>query len=312
MVNNDYMGCDFYQNQAQNANEAGFTTFFDTETAKYYFAYVNTVTGKVIFRSEGYPTVAAQKTGLASVIKNMTDEKRFSILEDAGSFFIILKAGNRIEIARSCPFASTQLAQNTIDTLTGKIAKVAPKAKTEKVVAAKTTIKTAKSETVAPKVVAEKVKVTKVVESKKTATTPVATATPKAAKKVETTQFASDSAYLGHETLIDEHGKTGYALFTTDAKHYFVVYNDNGSVFQRSFGFETPQARNEQFSALQNAIINEDTYQIIEENNNFKVVITGTNGQILSSSALFSSFTEAFQNTPKGWSQPTEMVGTMY
>ncbi len=314
MINNDYMGCDFYQNQAQNADKDGFTTFFDAESAKFYFAFINTTTQKVIFRSEGYPTTAAQKTGLASVIKNIRDEKRFSILEETGSFFVILKAGNRVEIARSCPFTSKVEAENTIAILTGKVVETAPKA-------TKVTAKAAVTKTVATK--KEATKTTTKVAATKTVPTKQATAkketkisevaTPTVHNNTETEiRFAPTSAYLGHETLTDEHGKTGYALFSNEQKHYFVVYNADGSIFQRSQAFISSEDRDAYFSALQTAIVNENTYHIAENNIGFQVQITDGAGKILSTSETFESFTQAFQNTPKGWAQPTEMVGTMY
>jgi uncharacterized protein YegP (UPF0339 family) len=306
MVNNDYMGCDFYQNQAQNANKEGFATFFDSETAKFYFALVNSTTKKVIFRSEGYPTAAAQQTGLNSVIKNIKDEKRFSILEETGSFFVILKAGNRVEIARSCPFTTKAEAENTIGILTGKVEEVAPKVTTKAI----KTIVANKEIKATAKVVATKKATTK---AEKVVTVAPEKAVKTAKKQVENTiEFAPTSAYLGHETLSDAHGKTGYALFSNDQKHYFVVYNADGSIFQRSYAFGSTAERDTYFEALQTAIVNEDTYQITENNFGFQVQITDASGKTLSASETFESFTQAFQKTPKGWSQPTEMVGTMY
>lgn len=286
------MGCDFYQNQAKNVEANGFTTFFDEKTSKYYFAFINATTGKVVFRSEGYPTAAAQKTGLNSVVKNMTDEKRLSILAEGKSFFVILKAKNSVEIARSCPFSNKADAENVINELTGKaIVEVAQKVATTK------------------KTSAKKVE-TEVIETPKKATKKVAIAT-----KITTDAlvFAANNEYLGHETLTDEYGKTGYALFTnTDNKHYFVVYNADGSVFQRSIGFTSEKERNATFTALKNAILNENSYKITSTEDNFFVQIVDNQDNVLTCSEPFATFTEAFLRTPKGWAAPVEMVGTMY
>jgi uncharacterized protein YegP (UPF0339 family) len=310
MINNDYMGCDFYQNQAKNVESNGFVTFFDETTAKYYFAFVNEKTGKVIFRSEGYPTAAAQKTGLNSVVKNMTDEKRFSVLAEGKSFFVILKAKNSVEIARSCPFTNKVEAQNVINELTGKaIVEVAKKATPEVKVAAKKEViaavipaKTTKKEVVAP---APVVAVKKEVTAKKVAISAKIT--------TDALVFAANNEYLGHETLTDEYGKTGYALFTnTDNKHYFVVYNADSSVFQRSIGFTSEKERNTTFTTLKNAILNENAYKITSVENNFFVQIVDNQDNVLTCSESFTTFTEAFLRTPKGWAAPVEMVGTMY
>ena len=327
MINNDYLGCDFYQNQAKNVEANGFTTFFDEKTSKYYFAFINSTTGKVIFRSEGYPTAAAQKTGLNSVIKNMTDEKRFSILAEGKSFFVILKAKNSVEIARSCPFTNKVEAENVINELTGKaiVAVPAPKATekiTEKVAPAKKTV--AKTVVTTPMAKATEKATTKVVATPAKAIVKNEVAAPKVekntkkvaiAEKITTDAliFAANNEYLGHETLTDEYGKTGYALFTnTDKKHYFVVYNADGSVFQRSIGFSSEKERNTTFTTLKNAILNENAYKIASIENDFFVQIVDNQDNVLTCSEPFATFTEAFLRTPKGWAAPVEMVGTMY
>ena len=297
MVNNDYLGCDFYQNQAKDANTEGFVTFFDKKEAKYYFALVNPTDGKVILRSEGYPTEKAQQIGIASVTKNKVEEKQYSIVEDAKAFFIVLKAKNKVEIARSCPFTTKVAAENGILTLLGKETPSTTKAiKEEKTIAAKTTTTAIAKETT-----------TKKVETK------VTTTAPKAVKKANvTTEFESAELFLGHETLEDEFGKTGFALFQAENKHYFVVYNQDGSIFQRSLGFDSTVERDNMFFDLKNAIINESAYQIIENDAAFQVQLKNEKGNIISSSTTFMSYTEAFMKTPKGWTKPTEMVGMLY
>jgi uncharacterized protein YegP (UPF0339 family) len=329
MINDDYMGCDFYQNQAKDANKEGFTTFFDKATAKFYFAYVNVKTGKVIFRSEGYPTAAAQKNGLNSVIKNMPNEKQFSIAAEGDQYVVILKAKNHVEIARTCPVKTKNEAETLVLELTGKVILSAPKvaAKTTKVVAAKATKTTAVPQAAAAKSmktvevkaevktdVAPKAKTTtaKVVVAKVEAPKAAKTTTAKVETKKLTSSYAQIEAYLGHETLVDEFGQTGFALFTAAKNHYFVVYNQDGSIFQRSTAFTTTEERNNKFQSMKNVITNENAYQIVQESNTYSVKLVAENGEVLSSSTEFFTYADAHYRTPKGWSQPVEMVGTMY
>jgi uncharacterized protein YegP (UPF0339 family) len=62
--------------------------------------------GEVLLRSEGYPTTGARDNGLASVQKNRGIKERYSTVEDNDEYFVVLKAGNHKEIARSCPHES--------------------------------------------------------------------------------------------------------------------------------------------------------------------------------------------------------------
>lgn len=99
-----YLPCDSYAGH-EDSPEENFKIFQNPENAEYYFTMLST-TGKVVFRSEGYPSIAARNNGLASVQKNCLIRERYSILEEDGKYFVILKAGNYQEIARSCPYDS--------------------------------------------------------------------------------------------------------------------------------------------------------------------------------------------------------------
>ncbi len=97
-----YLPCDSYAGHSDSPAE-NFKTFQDSESGEHYFAMLSK-TGKVVFRSEGYPTTAARDNGLASVQKNSEIKERYSVIEEGGKHFVILKAGNYQEIARSCPY----------------------------------------------------------------------------------------------------------------------------------------------------------------------------------------------------------------
>ena len=99
-----YLPCDSYLGHP-NSPDKDFKIFQNMENNEYYFTVLSKM-GKVAFRSEGYSTSAARDNGMASVQKNRELKERYSIIEDEGIFFLILKAGNHQEIARSCPFDS--------------------------------------------------------------------------------------------------------------------------------------------------------------------------------------------------------------
>ncbi len=104
MQTDSYLPCDSYAGHSDSPAE-DFRIFQNSENNEHYFTMLSK-TGKVVFRSEGYPTTAARDNGLASVQKNRELKERYSIVEEDGKFFLILKAGNHQEIARSCPFDS--------------------------------------------------------------------------------------------------------------------------------------------------------------------------------------------------------------
>ncbi len=104
MQTDGYLSCESYAGHSDSPAE-DFRVFQDGENGEHYFTMLSK-TGKVVFRSEGYPTTAARDNGLASVQKNRELRERYSTVEEDGKHFVILKAGNHQEIARSCPYDS--------------------------------------------------------------------------------------------------------------------------------------------------------------------------------------------------------------
>ncbi|HFA49777.1 MAG TPA: DUF1508 domain-containing protein [Bacteroidetes bacterium] len=104
----DYLACKEYKARAGQTSEEhpDFATF--EHEGEYYFAWVED--GEVVMRSEGYTTEKARDNGIASVIKNRELEERFKIEEKMGYYFVVLKAGNHQEIARSCPYKEKDAA----------------------------------------------------------------------------------------------------------------------------------------------------------------------------------------------------------
>ena len=101
----EYLPCESYAGHTESPAD-DFRTFQNAENNEHYFSMLSK-TGKVVFRSEGYPTTAARDNGLASVQKNRDLKERYSTVEEDGKHYVILKAGNHQEIARSCPYDST-------------------------------------------------------------------------------------------------------------------------------------------------------------------------------------------------------------
>jgi uncharacterized protein YegP (UPF0339 family)/outer membrane protein OmpA-like peptidoglycan-associated protein len=100
----EYLPCESYAGHTDSPAE-NFRIFQNAENNEHYFTMLSK-TGKVVFRSEGYPTTAARDNGLASVQKNSELRERYSTIEEDGKHYVILKAGNHQEIARSCPYDS--------------------------------------------------------------------------------------------------------------------------------------------------------------------------------------------------------------
>ncbi len=97
----EYLSCSAYQGHPTSAKHKDFSTF--TNDGEYYFAMLDS-DGKVRLRSEGYTTENARDNGIASVIRNREHEERWSVKEEEGKYYSILKAGNHQEIGRSCPY----------------------------------------------------------------------------------------------------------------------------------------------------------------------------------------------------------------
>jgi len=103
----DYLLCEAYEGHPPDPGHADMAKF--SRGDEFLFVVYHDE-GKVLLRSERYPSEAARDRGFDSVVKNRTDDERFSIEEKAGHYFLVLKAANHQEIARSCPFDSERQA----------------------------------------------------------------------------------------------------------------------------------------------------------------------------------------------------------
>jgi small subunit ribosomal protein S1 len=128
----DYLVPSDYRNRG--AAEGGVVRFTH-ENGKHYFAVVDS-NGGLVYRSEGYSSESSRENGLESVAKNITNPKRFAIEEKRGFYYVIIKAGNHQEIARSVPFASEEVAKAMIPVAEEAAAPVAAAVVAETVVEA--------------------------------------------------------------------------------------------------------------------------------------------------------------------------------
>lgn len=257
-----YLPCSAYANQPIHPTVAGFAAF--TSEQEFYFAYT-AGSERVLLKSEGYPTAKSRETGVQSVVNNLPNRDRYAIKSEGKKFYIILRAGNRKEIARSCSFATETEALALVEELvSGKVA------------ALQTTVE------VVEKIANPKVAATKT-EKKQPKELPL-------------------EAFLGHKRLWNDKGElTGYAIFEAEGLHYFVVYNPNDSIFLRSGGYKTAEERDETMRLVQQYILQEESYKVLEDApNHYCIRLLDDNGKVLATSVPYASFIEAYTTTPAG------------
>ncbi len=255
-MNDDYLSCKSYEGHDADPKNEGFVLFQDKKTEKYYFAYQ----GPVLLRSEGYTDTASRGKGITSVKKNMGKADKLSVLEEGGKFYIVLKAANGQEVARSCDFKTRAAAEKGLAKWdTAKPAKASKPAKAK----------------AAPK----PADVTFLAHLK---------------------NFLEVHEYLDRPRIWDSYGITGYVKFQAhDGKHYFGVYNPDATLYLRSEGFESEEERDSAFDLMDSIILLEENYKIENLNGRYYAVLFEEN-DVVAISPDFNSFIEAFVTTPGG------------
>ncbi len=308
MIFDDYLSCTSYENQPAHPVEAEFAAFYHEESERYFFALLD-ANGEALLRSEGYAEEKARNNGIQSVLKNRGLVERYKIVEDKGDFFVILRAGNRQEIARSCPMESMAEAEAFVTAMTAAknlVAKGAEAAEMTEVMVGEAespvmepmmveAVAIEMDEAEMPEVFGVEMPAAEVVEAAEAAAAPVY------AENEPVAAYAPLDLYAGHSTLTDAYGPTGYALFDgTDGKHYFAVYNPDNTVFLRSQAFDSADSRNETFAAVQRNITQPGQYHVVETGAQFAYTLSDESGREISRSPEFDAFTDAFRNTPAG------------
>jgi outer membrane protein OmpA-like peptidoglycan-associated protein/uncharacterized protein YegP (UPF0339 family) len=302
-VDDDYMICREYAGHAGVDGNA--LVKFTHGNGKHYFAWYDDIDGHVLMRSEGYPTTAARDNGMASVLKNRDDESKYSTTERMGRYFVMLKAGNHQEIARSCPFESEHAALGLYPTQRLRAAYVR-KSETEEnvetpavevsepIVEVPTVEASTPSvvETIAP--IATVVTTAAVIET--TTSEPVTTSITHIAPEAPTTSTVIDAPADVEDDYLpcrEYEGRNvndkvnNVALFKHDnGQYYFAIYNADGSVRLRSEGFRSAQERDVELSGVMKNLNNPDMYSVIRRGDYFISVLKDKTGREVGRSCL--------------------------
>lgn len=276
----NYRHLAFY-NKHTKGRKSGIESF-KGDDGLYYFAHFEN--GKIRLISEGYPTVKARDTGVASVQKNIKLPKRYDYRGPLknGKYDYRLKAGNGKEIARSVWYGSAAAAATGAAYLMGTRKRTAPKSGVSK-----PKVKATPKVKAAPKVKsAPRAKAAPIV-----AAAAVAAAVPamaKAAKPVTPRDKDDDylpcAEYHGHK-VTDE--KNNVAFFShSNNQEYFVIYDDNGEVLIRSEGFNSISKRSSELAAVLRLKDNSDYYTRVEKNGYFMTVLKDETGREVGRSCL--------------------------
>ena len=106
----EYLSLNKYEGRPTSDNHKDFASF--AHEGEHYFALLKD--GKPFLRSEGYSSAKGRDNGIASVTKNRDLEKRWSVVEKNGKYFLSLKAGNNQEIGLSGAYNSEADAKTSL------------------------------------------------------------------------------------------------------------------------------------------------------------------------------------------------------
>jgi uncharacterized protein YegP (UPF0339 family) len=254
----DYLVCSRYAGHAADENGMAKFTY---DNGLHYFVWYNAA-GDVLMRSESYPSTSARDNGYESVLKNRDIDKRFSVEEVNGLFFVILKAGNHQEIARSCPYRSSAEATSYYTALGA--APVADVVAPIAVTSTTTTTVTKSAEPIAVQSMqAEPIIITQTVQGEPIINTIVSTD--------KEDDYMTCGEYQNHA-----YDANGIAKFThSNGNQYFVWYDEDGNVLLRSEGFESDEALEEELALVIQYREDEDRYSI-KEKGGYKMAILKT------------------------------------
>ncbi len=104
-MNQAHKSDEYNLTQLSRSGQAGFETLKGGD-GRFYFHF-NDASGKALLFSQAYQKIAECEAGMKSVIKNATLSDRFLRVKSTDKkHYFVLRAGNRIEIARSRNFSS--------------------------------------------------------------------------------------------------------------------------------------------------------------------------------------------------------------
>ncbi len=243
-IDDDYLACKEYEGHP-DVDATGLVKFTH-DNGRHYFAWYND-NGTLILRSEGYNSAAARDNGMASVIKNRDLEERYSVMEKLGRYFVILKAGNHQEIARSCPYDSESAALAIFPNARAEAARLLAEAETNRLKLAALAATTA-------------------------------TAAAETGSKSENNEddYLACRQYDGHGDA-DENGFVRWQH--SNEKYYFTWVNDKGSVKMRSEGYPTAAARDNGMNSVIKNRDNKERYMVKEMHGKHFVILKAGNHQ---------------------------------
>ncbi|MDA8708153.1 YegP family protein [Hellea sp.] len=267
-VEDDYRPLAFY-NKHTKGRKKGIEKF-KGDDGEYYFAYFEN--GKIRLISEGYPTVAARDTGVASVEKNIKLANRYDYRGPFknGKYDYRLKAGNGKEIARSVWYGSAAAAATGAAYLMGTRKRPAAKPKAAKPVVAAVPKPKAKPKAAPIAAVAATAAAASAVPAMAKAATP-------AAPRDKDDDYLKCEEYHGHK-VTDE--KNNVAFFShSNNKEYFVVYGEDDTVLIRSEGFDSISKRSSELAAVLRLKDNPKNFTRMEKGGYFVDILKDENGR---------------------------------
>ncbi|UBM58090.1 YegP family protein [Marinilongibacter aquaticus] len=256
---NDYLPAEIYLENLSETDEDGFVRFQDETTALFYFALFKG-DSQLIFRSEGYKTEKSRENGVKSVLKNFENDKRYKIIEEEGHYFLVLKAGNHIEIARSVAYASEEEVDHLLGCVLGDDY---------------TPLEEETEETESEDFESHNGDFL--------------------SGFMDDQQYLGRQRihdFYGPTGYVKFHHPNG--------QFYYAVYNPDDSLYLKSIAFEEEGERDSFFDRLNALIENEDYYDVEKFDGKYYAVITDDNDFVLGLSAGFDTFIDAFKITPTG------------
>jgi outer membrane protein OmpA-like peptidoglycan-associated protein/uncharacterized protein YegP (UPF0339 family) len=288
-LDDDYLSCKEYEAGSNGQNGI---VKFSHENGQHYFAWMSDE-GKVLMRSEGYPTTAARDNGMASVEKNRDLNERYSTVEKMGRYFVILKAGNHQEIARSCPYESEAAALATYPNARVQTKSHVVEAAVATAIAA-TVVAAPEPEPVVEEVAPVVEAIAPVEIAAPIAAVAAAAAIVEAPKPEPVTAVAKpvdvEDDYLPCKDYQNKNVSdkvNNVAMFKHDnGLYYFAIYDKEGAVRMRSEGFTTAQNRDKELSGALKNINNPDAYTVVRKGEYFIQILKDKDGKEVGRSCM--------------------------
>ena len=292
----EYLHCDMYNGHPQSEINSDFTLF--THDDEFYFAMID-AQGKVALRSEGYKAEKSRDNGINSVLKNRDLDERWSVVEENGKYFAVLKAGNNQEIGRGCPKAEASQAKwaggaaaaaalaaakakEEADAKAAEEARLKAEADAKAQAEAEAKAKADAEKEAKLKAEAEaKAKAQAEAKAKsdneaKVAAAAAASAAALAANRHDQDEYLECSDYKGHNRIA---GENDFSTFEKGGKYYFAMLHKDGGVALRSQGYKSESGRDNGIQSVKKNRDMDERWNSIEEKGKHIGVLKAGNKQ---------------------------------